>query len=176
MVCNFGYYDSIEPVKGNKYYLKWAAMIQRCYDTKHQIDCPTYIGVTICDDWRFYSKFKIWMESTDWQGKELDKDILVIGNKIYSPDTCCFVSKSLNNFFKPRMSNAGSLPQGVSKNKKRFSAKVRIDKKEFYFGTFDTIQQAEDAYLLGKLDALKYFISIETNDKVLKALNNRLNL
>jgi len=116
------------------------------------------------------------MESTDWQGKELDKDILVIGNKIYSPDTCCFVSKSLNNFFKPRMSNAGSLPQGVSKNKKRFSAKVRIDKKEFYFGTFDTIQQAEDAYLLGKLDALKYFISIETNDKVLKALNNRLNL
>ena len=29
----------------------------------------------------------------------LDKDILVYGNKIYSPETCCFISRSLNSLF-----------------------------------------------------------------------------
>jgi len=36
------------------------------------------------------------MERQDWEGKHLDKDILIPGNKIYSPDRCIFVSSLIN--------------------------------------------------------------------------------
>ena len=48
-------------------------------------------------------------------GWELDKDILVKGNKIYSPDTCCFVPKEVNTVFTKRQSKRGDYPIGVIK-------------------------------------------------------------
>jgi len=43
----------------------------------------------------------------------LDKDILIKGNKIYSPSTCCFVPQNINVLFTKRESERGLYPIGV---------------------------------------------------------------
>ena len=42
--------------------------------------------------------FKDWMENQDWEGNQLDKDLLFEGNKVYGPKTCVFVTRMVNNF------------------------------------------------------------------------------
>jgi hypothetical protein len=77
-------------------YRVWKSMLERCYSEKRQAKCPTYIGCTVCKEWLTFSNFRRWMVNQDWQGKQLDKDILVKGNKIYSAETCCFVTQAVN--------------------------------------------------------------------------------
>jgi hypothetical protein len=45
------------------------------------------------------------METQDWVGKQIDKDLLLSGNKCYSPDTCVFISPQLNKFLQDAFSN-----------------------------------------------------------------------
>ena len=49
----------------------------------------------------------------------LDKDILIKGNKIYSPQTCCFVPENLNSLITKNDSIRNNLPIGVSWDKKK---------------------------------------------------------
>ena len=51
------------------------------------------------------------MESQEWEGKQLDKDIVIPGNKVYSPDACIFVDKRINNLMTSR--NSRALPIGI---------------------------------------------------------------
>lgn len=81
------------------FYVLWADMLKRCYSEKYHAKYPTYKDYSVCDDWVYFSNFKRWVETQDWEGKELDKDILVEGNTIYSPDTCIFVTKEVNYLF-----------------------------------------------------------------------------
>ena len=75
------------------YYQRWVAMLRRCYSKQMHRKFPTYKDCTVCDEWITFSNFRKWMETQDWQGKELDKDILFPGNKHYSPDNCVFVGR-----------------------------------------------------------------------------------
>jgi hypothetical protein len=92
----------------------WNNMLKRCYELKYRITHPTYIGCIVCDEWLVLSKFKKWFDVNYKEGLELDKDILVQGNKIYSPDTCCFVPKYLNRLLTDSGSSRGDLPIGVT--------------------------------------------------------------
>lgn len=78
------------------FYARWHSMITRCYSEKFQYKNPSYIGCSVCDEWLTFSNFKRWMEQQDWHGKDLDKDILVKGNRVYSPETCMFVDRKTN--------------------------------------------------------------------------------
>jgi len=73
-------------------YNTWADMIQRCYDPKWHDKKPTYTGCTVCDEWHNYQVFSEWFEDNYIEGFQLDKDIKIDGNKVYSPETCMFVS------------------------------------------------------------------------------------
>ena len=44
-----------------------------------------------------FSGFGKWFDDNNIDGYHLDKDIKVKGNKVYSPDTCLFVSHKDNN-------------------------------------------------------------------------------
>ena len=72
------------------YYQRWVNMLERVYGS----DRPAYVGVSVCKDWLVFSNFRSWMEMQDWQGKELDKDVL--GSSVYGPDACPFVHKMVN--------------------------------------------------------------------------------
>lgn len=58
---------------------------------------PHYSDVTIL--WKDRSEFVKWFND-NWDEKhpdyQMDKDILVPGNRVYGPDTCCFVPQWLN--------------------------------------------------------------------------------
>ena len=74
------------------FYEKWKPMLRRCYSAKYQEVRPTYIGCSVSEDWLRFSTFKAWMAAQDWEGMEIDKDILFPNNKIYSPETCVFIN------------------------------------------------------------------------------------
>lgn len=101
-----------------KYYVTWKSMLQRCYSLKYKNKNPTYANCSVCDEWLTFSNFKAWMVKQNWEGKDLDKDILIEGNKIYSPETCFFISRRINTLLNVSKKRIGSLPLGVTFNKK----------------------------------------------------------
>jgi len=78
----------------------WCDMNKRCRDTSNKHYGGK--GVTVCEEWRNdFIKFKDWaLENGYEEGLQIDKDILCgelgIYPKIYSPKTCCFITKSEN--------------------------------------------------------------------------------
>jgi len=132
LVCGVGFNDSDVVTKCDPFYSRWKGMLVRCYSAKYHAKRPTYIGCTVCDEWLTFSNFKSWMEKQDWKGKELDKDILVIGNKLYSPELCVFVTKLTNSFILDRASSRGSYPLGVYFDKKE--GKIRAICKNPFSG------------------------------------------
>jgi len=133
-----------------KFYTTWYHMLERCYSDKFHEKRPTYIDCTVVEEWHIFSIFKEWMEKQDWEGKYLDKDILVEGNKIYSPDTCIFVTNQINNLFNNHASARGACPQGVSKFKHRYKAQINKYSEGVFIGCFDDVADAERAYLVVK--------------------------
>ena len=158
LVFGVGVNDSdykVKPkVNGKKicclFYRRWTGMLQRCYSSEYHDKFPTYKDCYVCDDWLVFSEFKKWMETQDWQGKQLDKDIAVTGNKIYSPSTCCFVEPWLNSLFNNLAALRGSYPIGVSKIRNKFQVYLRVNSYNKYLGIFDTPKEASIAYQKAK--------------------------
>ena len=85
--------DSHRPHEHNRIYSMWFDMHQRVGHHSNYLDC------SIHDDWYLYSNFKSWVLGHDvWRDMVLDKDLLVVGNKMYGPDTCCLLPQWLNKF------------------------------------------------------------------------------
>ena len=159
------------------FYVKWHGMLERCYSAKSQLKQPTYIGCSVCDEWLLFSNFKRWMEAQNWRGKELDKDLIFKGNKVYSPETCAFVDKKLNQFTNDRLSAIGDWPTGVSFNKRKEKLESRcqnhLTKKNEYLGNFNCPQAAHLAWKKRKHEIACQLADLQTDDRVAAALRVR---
>lgn len=160
LVYGKGINDSTEPtekrINGKRvicpFYETWRGMLKRCYSDKCLSKHPTYVGCTVCDEWLYFSKFKSWMQSQDYNNKPLDKDLLVQDNKIYSPDTCVFVSREINNFLTTRAKVRGDYPIGVSLSKTgKYVSQLRENGKLKYFGSYDTPMEAHYQWQINKI-------------------------
>ena len=159
-VCGIGINDTdyiVCPVINGKrvwcpYYRAWNSMLVRCYSKKYQATRPTYLDCLVVKEWLMFSVFKEWMKTQDWQNKELDKDILIIGNKEYSPKACIFVSHVINSLLTDSAASRGHLPQGVSLHNRvgKYRASCSADGKQQHLGYFTTIAEAEITYLIFK--------------------------
>lgn len=114
-------YKTSDQNKHKKEYSAWCAMLSRCYDGRYKKRRETYEEVTCCNEWLLYENFYEWLHNQPnfdkwYDGKKwaIDKDILVKGNKIYSPDTCCLVPDTVNSLFLKSDRRRGNLPIGVS--------------------------------------------------------------
>lgn len=96
-----------------KYYRVWVSMLRRCYSEKYHLSMPTYIGCSVCDEWKTLSVFKKWHDANYVKGFHLDKDLLVEGNKVYSPETCIYASPTINVLLTDHRRARGKYPQGV---------------------------------------------------------------
>lgn len=144
-----------------KVYDAWHGMMQRCYDPKILNCNPTYIECTVCKEWHNFQNFAEWYEDNYIEyGDEkmcLDKDILIKGNKIYSPDTCIFVDQRINKLFVK--SNRGELPIGVHyfKRDNKYTSHMNRNGKLIHLGLFNTV---EEAFLTYKRCKEKYIKEI----------------
>ena len=132
-------------------YSHWIAMLCRCYNTLYKKKIPTYDGCCVCDEWLSFSNFKRWFDEHYVEGYHLDKDILVQGNKVYSPETCCFVPKYINTFLTSRGKKINSEKKGVRATiSGKFEARLRVNKKDVFIGRYNSEQEAFCAYKLAK--------------------------
>lgn len=159
IMCKIGYRGLEDVDCTTESYIKWHDMIHRCYNEKFHKRQPQYKGCTVCVEWLNYSNFKIWYDQHKIPGMtlDLDKDILFKENKIYSPETCCFVSHTINALFLSRKEARGEYPIGVSyeKEKKKFRACMAFMGKQIKLGTFDTAEAAFARYKEYKEDFIQ---------------------
>ncbi|QIK14651.1 hypothetical protein G7090_15270 [Leclercia sp. 29361] len=90
-----------------KEYVCWKEMIRRVADERHLERFPTYRECSVCERWLYYPNFYHDIKSLhgyhDWYNCDkshqysLDKDILIPGNRIYSPHACQFVTATENS-------------------------------------------------------------------------------
>jgi hypothetical protein len=130
------------------YYRYWIDMMARCYSSRFLSRRPTYKNSSVCDEWLVFSSFKKWMTSQKWEGMQLDKDIKIIGNKTYSPDTCLFVSRYINTLLLNCAASRRPFPLGVTFDKRRnvYLAKCSYKSRTINIGRFDCPKKAHLAY------------------------------
>lgn len=139
------------------FYVKWQSMINRAHNPKYQENQVTYIESDICEEWKYATSFKSWMETQDWESYHLDKDILVQGNKTYSPDTCCFVPQYINSLLTQRGNMRGEHPLGVHYNeaKSPYVATCHDGNGKVYLGRFSNPTDAHKAWQTEKPKAIR---------------------
>ena len=134
----------------------WRGMLERCYCDRMKKIHPAYYGIsTVCEEWLDFQVFAKWYNENIYQvGTErmhLDKDILVKGNKVYSPDTCLIVPQRINMLFlqKPNKYNLpnGLLPIANGRYSARYNGR--------HIGNFDTLEEATEAHEREKRKAIK---------------------
>lgn len=169
------YYPSVFGVgiTGNKYspringgytkeYRAWQNMLGRCFTKTYK----TYDEVTCCKEWLLFDNFYEWLHSQPnfdkWYNNKkwaVDKDILVKGNKIYSPETCCLVPNNINILFLTRKKSRGNLPIGVhyKEETKKYMAYCSSGKRgtHDYLGLYESKEEAFLAYKNHKESKIK---------------------
>jgi len=159
------------------YYRAWVEMLKRCYSDKYQEKYPTYKGCSVSDEWLRFSVFKGWMEKKDWEGMQLDKDLLLVGNKVYSAETCVFVTKAVNLFTTDRGNDRGEWSIGVDWHKGtgkfRASCSNPFTKKKEHLGLFTSELEAHQTWLKRKLKLAHLLAAEQTDERVAKALIER---
>ena len=146
-------------------YKCWCHMLERCYSSKYQKKYPTYKGCYVCNDWLYYPNFKNWYDNNYYEinnkTSQMDKDILIKGNKVYSPNTCIFVPNFINTLFTKSQNTRGEFPIGVSyhKDSKKYKARLRMYKNGKstlkHLGYYNTPNEAFEVYKQSKEDYIK---------------------
>ena len=142
-VYNVGYlgvgkYLNVENGKNTYVYCVWNGMLRRCYSKEYLKKFPSYIGCTVHEDWHNFQNFAKWFDQNYIKGCQLDKDILIKGNKVYSSGTCCFVPQEINSLLTNSKNKRGNYLIGVRKNKSgKYSSYISFNKKQIHLGTFD---------------------------------------
>lgn len=157
-------------------YVVWYSMLRRCYSSVYHKNKPAYVGASVVEEWHKLSVFAEWFARNYKSGYELDKDILVKGNNVYGPATCCFVPPEINAalianksktelpigvyYKKANRQYCASLAMGSDSNGKRINA---------YLGLYQTPLLAFAAYKKAKESWLK-----ELADKYKDSLDPRV--
>ena len=175
-----------------KTWARWSGILRRTdnRDPKYLIKHPNYEGCTMDPRWFKLSVFKEWVETfEDHENKEIDKDILIQGNKHYSPETCLMVRPIVNKWFKPTTKDpASGLPWGVTictmwkqgrvKDKPyrtqinpliREGNTIRPGKRKG-LGRFDTAEEASFVFQQARREQLGIIIDTEDDPRVKDAL------
>lgn len=159
------------------YYQTWKGMLERGHSDKFKQRQPTYEDVTVCKEWHSFMRFRAWMKTQDWTGKELDKDILFQGDKVYSPTTCVFVDGVVNLFLTDSAAARGEWHIGVYWNKRdqKFMSRCRnpFTKEREYLGSFTCPNQAHQVWKARKHELSCQLADIQTDERVAEALRIR---
>lgn len=156
-------------------YVTWKNLLNRCYRPNRQIKQKSYLDCIVHPDWHNFQVFSKWFEENYVDGFEIDKDILFKGNKVYGPETCCFVPQELNILFTNRKSKRGKYAIGVTFYKKmnKYMSYVSIDGVLKHLGYFFSEIDAFNAYKETKEQNIKN-VANKFKDKITDQCYNAL--
>ena len=164
-VCGVGILGTKYPSKVNgrntNEYMLWHSMLVRCYSDKSKKKHPTYEGCEVSDNFKNYEYFYEWCHNQigfGIEGFELDKDLLIKGNKVYSENSCVFIPAEINTLLIKCTASRGENLIGVywHKKGKAFVAMVNKNKgRSEYLGLFTTELEAFNAYKQAKESFIK---------------------
>ena len=125
LVCGVGRYVAgehlrLEDRRTTREYALWASMLHRCYGEVSMPVRPTYLSCTVGENFKEFQYFAGWCKGQvgyEMPGWQLDKDLLSLGNKVYSEDTCVFIPSQINILTVKRHACRGALPIGVGKSR-----------------------------------------------------------
>ena len=102
-VCGVGILGTKYPISEGgvltKDYELWGSMLVRCYSDTYQKKQPTYKDCEVSENFKYYEYFYEWCQNQIGFGEcgfQLDKDLLIKGNKVYSEDSCVFIPREIN--------------------------------------------------------------------------------
>lgn len=127
---------------GTALYKKWKSMRGRVRSHPHYLDN----NIKCCSEWDDYMEFKLWAVNSGWKnGLSLDR---INTYKDYTPDNCRWVDKSVQAANIRIKSNNTSGYNGVSfnKQKQKYIAQVRYNKKATYLGQYNNAKTAAIAF------------------------------
>lgn len=164
--------ESCEAPHIKPFYKTWQNLIMRCYNPSFQKGrYVVYKGYSVCEEWHKFSAFKQWMETQDWKDKELDKDVLGWDKKIYSPETCAFVTIYTNRTFRRFERKTRNIKISTSYSKTRpYCVCIHKFGKVNSFGLYATLEEAQK---IERIEYSKYFIElseIETDPRIKQKL------
>ena len=137
-------------------YSAWRSMLARGYSVKFKNKQPTYRNVSICKEWLIFSNFRKWFIENHIDGYQLDKDLLVKGNKVYSPTVCIYVPSWVNSFVNNCRKSRGNYKIGVHFDRpaSKYTAQCSNPKtkKRENLGYFTNELDAHNAWLKRKLE------------------------
>lgn len=152
-------------------YVKWMNMLHRCYSPAEHEAKPYYKDKTVCEEWHNFANFKWWFEHNHITGKQfdLDKDLLIQGNTVYSPEACALISHYTNTIFEDRLDGIVCLNECTGK----YDASMQIIGKRMDIGSHDTLEDAWKAVFQYKDKYIKKYARRSKNkvpDKVYYAM------
>ena len=139
-----------------KEYVLWCHMLTRCYSDDFKKKNQAYEGCKCSENFKSYEYFYEWCNKQTGfgvDGFELDKDLLIKGNKVYSESTCVFLPAKINLTLIKSTASRGEHLIGVSWSKKGGAFVARVGKnkgKQEYLGSFNTELEAFNAYKTAK--------------------------
>ncbi|CAB5155920.1 hypothetical protein UFOVP150_37 [uncultured Caudovirales phage] len=159
------------------FYMAWKSMMARCYSPKLHEKYPTYVGCIVCAEWLTFSNFRRWMEVQTWEGRQLDKDILISGNKVYGPEHCVFVDPKTNSFLTDRGAARGEWPIGVTLDRRIGNLEARCSNpftgKREHLGLFTDPASAHEAWRKRKHELAAMLAEKQADERVAAALRTR---
>lgn len=165
LVCDWGIndYDGLVNINGKSIesYSRWCGILERCLCVKRKGNRSAYRDCSVCDEWRYFSKFKEWFDNPEnghKEGYHINKDLFFSECNIYSPETCCFLPPEINSALTKKRQRCYKLPKGVQyiKNRNKYKAVIKFKtKKAKMLGYFNTAEEASDVYKKEKKEHLK---------------------
>lgn len=146
-----------------KEYRTWNSMFERSYSENVHVKFPSYKDCTVDDEWHNFQNFAKWHHENYYEiesdSMQLDKDLLIKGNEVYSPETCIYVPKKINTLITHRNRvYRGKFPIGVTyiKSKDKFQSQCNsYHNKKKNLGYFKTPIEAFQAYKKYKEELIK---------------------
>lgn len=143
--------------KRTQVYSVWHSMFNRCYNPNQFEKNPTYQDCEVCEAWHNFQVFAEWYESQPFSNLdyEIEKDLLIEGNRVYSPTTCLLAPKAINSLFRGHKRIDENMPMGVYQKEHGFQSLIRMNGILVNLGFFNNAQDASNAYQKAKKEYVK---------------------
>lgn len=110
----------------------------------------SYVNVSVCEEWKTFSNFNKWFDKHWRKGWDLDKDLK--GHLLYSPDTCVYLPKEINQCLQRH--------KGIKKSNGVWIAEYSRGGQLERIGEYGSKEEAQEAYLKEKKEYLDYLVQL----------------